>query len=104
MWILRGQIPRGILRGRILSLPDVDGIMVGPSDLACSMGALSKASSGEMQSLLDDVADRVHKAGKLFFNIGSYGSSVRRKSDFICGPDDIGTMASSWKRFIERMR
>lgn len=84
----------------ILAIDGVDGIMVGPCDLSCSLGALKKQGSEEVQKLMDDVAARTHKAGKLFYNIGGYASSVRRLSDF----HDVGSdtsAAEQWKREVD---
>lgn len=89
---------------RILTLKNVDAIMVGPSDLACSMGDLAKAGSPEVQRVLDDVAARTRKAGKLFFNIGTYESAVRRGAAFSCGSGDIEAMSTAWKRWMSADR
>lgn len=86
---------------RILTLKHVDAIMVGPSDLACSMGDLAKAGTPEVQKILDDVAARTRKAGKLFFNIGSYESAVRRGAAFCCGSGDIEAMSEAWKNWMK---
>jgi len=88
---------------RILALKDVDAVMIGPSDLAASMGGLYKAGSPEVQTLLDDVAVRTRKAGKLFFNIGTYASTVRRRSAFFCGSGDTEALAGTWKREVARV-
>lgn len=79
----------------ILALKDVDAIMVGPSDLACSMGALGLQASDEVRRLVDDVAARTRKAGKLFFSLGSLDTARARGSAFYCGG---GSDAASWRK------
>ena len=82
---------------RILTLEHVDAIMVGPSDLSCSLGALRKAGTPEVQGILDDVAAKTRAAGKLFFNIGGYESSVRRGSSFHGANADVGMLCGRWR-------
>lgn len=80
---------------KILTLKDVDAIMVGPSDLACSMGALALQGSDKVQKMVDDVAARTRKAGKLFFSLGSLAKARARGSAFYCGD---GNDAYSWRK------
>ena len=84
---------------RILALKDVDAIMVGPSDLACSMGALGLQIGDEVQRLVDDVAARTRRAGKLFFSLGSLDKARARGSAFYCGG---GCDAASWRKMYGR--
>ena len=79
---------------KILTLKDVDAIMVGPSDLACSMGGLYLQSGKKVQGYVDYVAEKTRKAGKLFFSLGSFDESMRRGSAFYCGG---GSSAGSWR-------
>ena len=82
---------------RILTLDHVDAVMVGPSDLSCSMGALRHAATPEVQGILDDVAAKTRAAGKLFYNIGDYESAVRRGSAFYDGDADVGMLGGGWR-------
>ena len=82
---------------RILTLDHVDAIMVGPSDLSCSLGSLRKAATPEVQAILDDVAAKTRAAGKLFYNIGDYDSAVRRGSAFYDGDADVGMIGGAWR-------
>ena len=84
---------------RILSLKDVDAIMVGPSDLACSMGGLYLQNAAVVQDLVDEVAERTRRAGKLFFSLGSLEKARKRGSAFYCGE---GCDAFSWRRMYAR--
>lgn len=48
----------------ILALEDVDGIFVGPSDLAADMGYLGKPQAPEVREAVFDVLQRTRAAGK----------------------------------------
>lgn len=87
---------------RILTLKDVDAIMIGPSDLACTRSGLKEASSPEMEKLLDDVAARVNAAGKLFFALGNFEKACRRKAAIYCGPGDISSMVGAWRALLRK--
>lgn len=78
----------------ILQLEDVDAIMVGPSDLACSMGGLYLQGSEKVQGYVDYVAEKTRAAGKLFFSLGSFDDAMRRGSAFYCAS---GSNAGSWR-------
>ena len=80
---------------RILTLKDVDAIMVGPSDLACSMGGLCLQNADAVQELVDGVAAKTRKAGKLFFSLGSLEKARSRGSAFYSGG---GCDAASWRK------
>ena len=79
---------------KILTLKDVDAIMVGPSDLACSMGGLYLQGGEKVQNYVDYVAEKTRKAGKLFFSLGNFDDSMRRGSAFYCG---WGSGAGAWR-------
>ena len=83
----------------ILALKDVDAIMVGPSDLACSMGGLYLQNTDAVQKLVDEVADKTRRAGKLFFSLGSLAKAKERGSAFYCGS---GSDAASWRKMYAR--
>lgn len=82
---------------KILTLKDVDAIMIGPSDLACSRGALKYARQDEMQKLLDGLAARITAAGKLFFGLGSFDRALQRKAGIYCGDGDLDRLVSGWR-------
>ena len=84
---------------RILALKDVDAIMVGPSDLACSMGALALQNGDEVQRIVDDVAKKTRESGKLFFSLGSLDKAKARCSAFYCGG---GCDAASWRKMYDQ--
>lgn len=63
---------------KILSIEGLDVVMLGPCDLAASMGHIGDWFNSEVEHVVDDLFDRVHKAGK---KIGvSYG---------LCGPEEM---------------
>lgn len=88
---------------RILTLKDVDAIMIGPSDLACSRSGLKEAASGTMQKLLDEVSAKVHTAGKLFFALGSFESALERKADIFSGDGDLSRLVGGWRSMKDKL-
>ncbi|MCL4162154.1 UNVERIFIED_CONTAM: hypothetical protein GTU68_053417, partial [Idotea baltica] len=48
----------------ILAVDGVDGVFIGPSDLAADMGMLGKADTPEMQALINDLLTRIKASGK----------------------------------------
>jgi len=48
----------------ILNVDGVDGVFIGPSDLAADMGMLGKADSPEMQAIINDLLKRIKASGK----------------------------------------
>ncbi|MCI4665108.1 MAG: HpcH/HpaI aldolase/citrate lyase family protein [Neomegalonema sp.] len=48
----------------ILAVDGVDGIFVGPADLAADMGFLGAPGAPEVQDVVSDVLSRIHAAGK----------------------------------------
>lgn len=63
---------------RILTIDEINGLVIGPRDLAASMGKIGKWDDPEVSATIQSVIDTVHAAGK---PIGvSYGA---------CGYEDI---------------
>lgn len=48
----------------ILAIPRVDGIFIGPADLAADMGHLGNAAAEEVQTAVKDALSRIRAAGK----------------------------------------
>ncbi len=48
----------------ICAVPGVDGVFIGPSDLAASMGHLGKLSHPDVQAAVDQAIRRIHASGK----------------------------------------
>jgi 4-hydroxy-2-oxoheptanedioate aldolase len=48
----------------ILALDGIDGVFIGPSDLAADMGHIGKPSTQEVQDAIADAVARIKKAGK----------------------------------------
>lgn len=49
----------------ILATPGVDGVFIGPSDLAADMGHLGNAQHAEVQAAVFDALTRIRKAGRI---------------------------------------
>ena len=54
---------------RILAVPGVDSIMIGPYDLSCSLGKPGQWDDPEIRHILDDICLRTRNAGKM---LGTY--------------------------------
>src|SRR6185312_5709046 len=48
----------------IAAVPGVDGLFIGPADLAGSLGHLGQPRHPDVQAAIADALDRIHKAGK----------------------------------------
>jgi 2-keto-3-deoxy-L-rhamnonate aldolase RhmA len=53
----------------MLEVPGIDGIFIGPMDLATSMGHLADPSPPEVQSTIREVEEKVKKSGKFLATI-----------------------------------
>lgn len=60
--------------GRILTVPGLDGICIGPGDLSASCGCPMCFDAPELARLLDEICRQVHDAGKL---LGAYSETDR---------------------------
>jgi 2-keto-3-deoxy-L-rhamnonate aldolase RhmA len=68
---------------RILTIEEIDGLVIGPCDLAASIGKIGKWDNPEVLDIIQSVIDKVTRAGK---PIGvSYGASTYE--DIICWRD-----------------
>jgi 4-hydroxy-2-oxoheptanedioate aldolase len=49
----------------ILAIPEIDGVFIGPADLAASMGFLGNADNLEVQKVIENAIITIRKAGKI---------------------------------------
>ncbi len=63
----------------ILSVPGLDGIFIGPVDLATNLGYLADPSAPEVQKVIDDIEGRVVASGKVLMALGGNRDSVEAK-------------------------
>jgi 4-hydroxy-2-oxoheptanedioate aldolase len=61
----------------ILSVEGVDGIILGPRDLAMSMGFIDGPAHDEVKAVIDDVRKRTLAAGKLYGTVAGNGAQAK---------------------------
>jgi len=91
---------------RILALPGVDSIMVGPYDLSCSMGKPGQWDDPEICRVLDDLCRRSREAGKI---LGTYAECdferwKARGVQYIGCVNDTGALMSGYRAMAESVR
>ena len=95
---------------KILSIEGLDVVMLGPCDLASSMGHIGDWFNPEVEAIVDDVFERVHKAGKkMGVSIGLCSDEVmrryqRRNVDMISIAAETDYITEGSKQVFERMQ
>ena len=95
---------------KILSIEGLDVIMLGPCDLASSMGHIGDWFNPEVEAVVDDVFERVHRAGKkMGVSIGLFGADVirryqRRNVDMISVAADSDYIVAGGKQIYAQMQ
>lgn len=95
---------------KILSIEGLDVIMLGPCDLASSMGHIGDWFNPEVEAIVDDVFERVHKAGKkMGVSIGLFGTDVirryqQRNVDMISVAADSDYIVAGGKQIYAQMQ
>ncbi len=78
---------------RILKVPGIDSVCVGPCDLSGSMGKLNQLDDPEVNQVLDEVCSKVRKAGMI---LGTAGGPLEvwldRGVQWIALTSDTGSM------------
>lgn len=85
---------------KILKVPGIGSICVGPCDLSGSMGILNQMDNVELNKVLDEVCAKVKKAG-LFLGTaaGDFPRWRERGVDWFAGISDWGAMAAGFRAF-----
>lgn len=83
----------------ILAVDGIDGIFIGPADLAASIGRLGQSESEHVRDIVKDVISRV-KASGLFVGVNAFTPSIAREYmelgvDFIAVTSDVSMLARS---------
>lgn len=83
----------------IAAVPGVDGIFIGPSDLAASMGHLGNPAHPEVQAALQDAILRLQKIGKPGGILATNPADARRYLSwgyaFVAGSVDLGLLITA---------
>ena len=87
---------------KILDVPGIDHICVGPTDLSGSMGRLNELDDPEVNRVLDDVSGRIKAAGKW---LGTAGGPLdrwkQRGVDWIALASDCGGIYAQARQIID---
>lgn len=76
------ESPKGIENlDAILALEDLDGVLVGPIDLATNMGFLGNSSAPEAKQAISDIEKKVLASGKYLFSLGPDWEGAKKKFD-----------------------
>lgn len=91
---------------RILALPGLDSILVGPYDLSASMGKHGQFNDPEVSAVYDEVARKTKAAGILLgAALGAdYGSWKRRGVDYMAIMGDENAMVSGFRMAIQKFQ
>ncbi|WP_372012615.1 HpcH/HpaI aldolase/citrate lyase family protein [Tistrella mobilis] len=105
------QVETGEALGRleeIAAVDGVDGVFIGPSDLAASMGHLGKPGHPEVQAALKDAAARIAATGKAPGILATNAADARRYVDwgyrFVAAGVDIGVLMAGAKAMLAEVR
>lgn len=92
----------------IAAVPGVDGVFIGPSDLAASLGHLGQVQAPEVQEQLRRAAARIAATGKAPGILATNAADARRYRDwgyrFIACGIDLGLMTAAARRLLEDAR
>lgn len=90
---------------RIASVPGVDGLFVGPGDLAASMGQIGNIGHDDVQSLIGEAAKRAGNIGKPIGIIGPTPQMVKQFLDygytFVAIGSDMAFITGRAREFLE---
>ncbi|TQS70957.1 HpcH/HpaI aldolase/citrate lyase family protein [Rhodobacteraceae bacterium] len=85
----------------ILAVEGVDGIFVGPADLAADMGHIGHSEVPEVQAAIDDALRRIHAAGKaagiLTSDHALAQDYIARGCEFVAVGSDVGALVEALK-------
>lgn len=87
---------------KILAVPGIDSICVGPCDLSGSMGILNQMDSPELNKVLDEICFKV-KSKEIILGTaaGNFPLWKARGVDYFAGISDWGAMAAGIRKFKE---
>lgn len=91
---------------KILQVPGVDSIMIGPYDLSCSMGLAGQWEHPEGIAVLDEVCEKTREAGIL---LGAYAETdlsrwiKKRQIQYLGCINDTGALMTGFRQRIEEV-
>jgi len=92
----------------IAAVDGVDGIFIGPSDLAADLGYLGNPHHAEVQTAIQDAATRIRATGKAAGTLSTDVDDVERLFglgfQFVAIGSDVGILARNAERLAARFR
>lgn len=93
---------------KIAAVAGVDGVFIGPSDLAAAMGHLGNAQHPDVQNLIDEGFARLRKIGKPSGYLTTNEAEVERRMaqgvDFIAVNTDSALIGRAATGLLQRLR
>jgi 4-hydroxy-2-oxoheptanedioate aldolase len=92
----------------IAAVEGIDGIFIGPSDLAADFGHLGNSKHPEVQAAIKDASDRIRATGKSAGTLASHVDDVDHLFDlgfnFTATGSDVGLLARGSEQVAARFR
>jgi 2-keto-3-deoxy-L-rhamnonate aldolase RhmA len=86
----------------------VDGLFVGPSDLAADMGHLGASAHPEVRAAIDDAIVRIRKTGKVAGILAPVEADARHWLDlgatFVAVGSDLGVLARQTEALAKKFK
>jgi 2-keto-3-deoxy-L-rhamnonate aldolase RhmA len=107
--IVQLETPEAVARIReIAAVPGVDGLFVGPNDLAAAIGRIGQIGHDEVQRLIAQAAGEARALGKPIGIVGPNPAMVRRflgyGYNFCAVASDIGMMTGRARDWLAELR
>ena len=92
----------------IAATPGVDGVFIGPQDLAADFGHLTNPSHPDVQAAIADAVIRINKAGKAAGIVMGVETDARKWLDagclFVAVGSDIGLLARGAEALLAKFK
>lgn len=90
---------------KILAVPGIDSICIGPADLSASMNKFCKFEDPEVIQVLDEISDKVKKHDLLLGTADWLSPRWKKRPlDWIACSSDVGMIAGNGSRLIKQIR
>ena len=92
----------------IAAVEGIDGLFIGPSDLAADLGHLGNAAHPDVQAAIADACARIRAAGRPVGILAPVEAEARRYFDmgfsYVAIGSDVGILAAGSSNLVARMR